>query len=137
MGSTGRPTFGVSDVRIILVLAALLLVGGAFAIYQKSSAVISPDVLIERIERPAEPTSKVGGPERNFLRAMLSRNKINVNTAPADSLELLPGIGPTLAVRIIEFRESYGRFERTGDLISVSGIGPAKYEELKELITTE
>lgn len=137
MGSTGRPTFGVSEVRIVLVLTALLLVGGAFAIYQKSRAVINPEILIERIERPVEPSSNVGGPERDFLRAMLSRNKINVNTAPADSLELLPGIGPTLAVRIIEFRESYGSFKNIGDLVSVSGIGPAKLQELKELITTE
>ncbi len=55
---------------------------------------------------------------------------LDPNTAPADSLELLPGIGKVLADRIVEYRENY-RFETEVDIISVNGIGPRMYERLK------
>jgi DNA uptake protein ComE-like DNA-binding protein len=55
---------------------------------------------------------------------------IDPNTAPADSLELLPGIGKVLADRIVEYRKNC-RFETEVDIISVNGIGPRVYERLK------
>ena len=55
---------------------------------------------------------------------------IDPNTAPADSLELLPGIGKVLADRIVKYRET-NRFETEVDIISVNGIGPRMYERLK------
>jgi competence protein ComEA len=60
---------------------------------------------------------------------------ININTASASELDLLPGIGPSLANKIIEHRQSYGPFTSIEDIINVSGIGPAKFEELRDLIT--
>ena len=64
-----------------------------------------------------------------------SVDKININTAPAAKLETLPGIGPSLAKKIVEFREAHGPFLKIEDLLNVSGIGPAKLEEIKGLIT--
>ena len=55
---------------------------------------------------------------------------LDPNTAPADSLELLPGIGPVLADRIVEYRRQK-RFEREIDITEVKGIGPKMYEQLK------
>jgi competence protein ComEA len=49
---------------------------------------------------------------------------INVNTAPADSLELLPGIGPALAKRLVADRAARGPYLAAGDLERVNGIGP-------------
>jgi competence protein ComEA len=60
---------------------------------------------------------------------------ININTATAAELDLLPGIGPSLAQSIIEHREAYGPFTSPDDLINVSGIGPVKLEGLREWIT--
>lgn len=60
--------------------------------------------------------------------------KINVNTATASDLELLPGIGPSLAQSIVEFRGNNGPFETVEDLLDISGIGPAKLEEIKDYI---
>lgn len=60
---------------------------------------------------------------------------ININTATASLLLELPGIGPALAERIIEFRTTNGRFERPEDLMKVRGIGEKKYADLKSLIT--
>jgi len=60
---------------------------------------------------------------------------ININTASAGELESLPGIGPTLAQRIIEYRTSHGPFTNIEAIQDVSGIGPAKFEQIKQLIS--
>ncbi|NLF13778.1 MAG: ComEA family DNA-binding protein [Anaerolineaceae bacterium] len=63
--------------------------------------------------------------------------RINVNTAGAALLETLPGIGPSLAQRILEHRESNGPFESVQDLLAVPGIGPATLAKFEEMITTD
>lgn len=55
---------------------------------------------------------------------------LDPNTAPADSLELLPGIGSTLADRIVAYRQ-HSRFDQEIDITNVKGIGPRLYERLK------
>jgi competence protein ComEA len=62
---------------------------------------------------------------------------IDINTADVDELALLPGIGPALAERIITHREAYGPFTETWQVQNVSGIGPAKYEAIQDLIAVE
>lgn len=64
-----------------------------------------------------------------------SSDLININTASQTELESLPGIGPTTAQKIIEYREQNGPFVSTQDIINVSGIGPGTYERIKDLIT--
>lgn len=61
--------------------------------------------------------------------------KVNINTASAKELDSLPGIGPALAERIIEYRQSNGGFKNISDLKKVSGIGDQKFAKLKDLIT--
>jgi len=63
--------------------------------------------------------------------------RINVNTAGAALLETLPGIGPSLAQRIVEHREANGPFQSVQDLVAVPGIGPATLARFEELITTD
>lgn len=60
---------------------------------------------------------------------------ININTASQSELETLPGIGPTTAQKIIEYREQNGEFVTIEELINVSGIGPGLYDRIKDLIT--
>lgn len=60
---------------------------------------------------------------------------ININTASAAELDSLPGIGPTTAQKIIDYRTQNGPFLNTEDIINVSGIGPGTYERIKNLIT--
>ena len=61
--------------------------------------------------------------------------KININTASASLLETLPGIGETLAKRIVDYREKNGPFRSIQELTRVSGIGTATLEALRDLIT--
>lgn len=60
---------------------------------------------------------------------------ININTASAEELERLPGIGRALAARIVSFREQYGRFRRAEHLIMVRGIGDRRFRRLRPFIT--
>lgn len=60
---------------------------------------------------------------------------VNINTADSAALESLPGIGPSLAQRIIDYRQSHGPFARIEDVMEVSGIGAATFEGIQDLIT--
>ncbi len=61
---------------------------------------------------------------------------ININTADADTLTALPGIGDSLAGRIVAYREAAGDYQKPEDLLLVNGIGPGKLEDILDLITT-
>lgn len=61
-------------------------------------------------------------------------SKVNINTADAQGLQALYGIGPAFAQRIIDYRTEHGPFQKPEDLMQVKGIGAAKYEKLKEQI---
>lgn len=60
---------------------------------------------------------------------------ININTATLDELDSLPGIGPTIAQRIIDYREENGPFQQIEDIMNVSGVGPSTFDQIKDLIT--
>lgn len=62
-------------------------------------------------------------------------DKININTASADLLDTLPGIGEVLAGRIIEYREANGGFKSIEEITAVSGIGEKKFGDIKDMIT--
>lgn len=60
--------------------------------------------------------------------------KINVNTATAQELQKIPGIGPSYAARIIEYRENIGYFSRPEDLLAIKGIGEKRLANMKKYI---
>ena len=61
--------------------------------------------------------------------------KVNINTATAEELdEKLTGIGPTIAKRIIEYRNSIGKFSSIEEIKNVSGIGDKTFEKFKDMI---
>jgi competence protein ComEA len=60
---------------------------------------------------------------------------VNLNTATLDQLESLPGIGPALGQRIIDYREQHGPFGSVDELLNVSGIGDKRLEDLRPLVT--
>lgn len=62
---------------------------------------------------------------------------VNINTADADTLSLLPRIGPSVAQRIIDFREDNGGFKAAEELMLVKGIGERTYELIRPYVVVE
>lgn len=65
------------------------------------------------------------------LIAAEGKDVVNINTAGAEELMLLPRVGPSVADRIVEFREKNGRFKATEDLLLVRGVGEKTFELIK------
>lgn len=84
-----------------------------------------------RIEPGADPPPGASGGTSTSSAGGL----LNLNTATAEQLDALPGIGPSTAQKIIAYRTEHGGFSTIDELMEVSGIGPAKFEELKGLVT--
>ncbi|MGH2705034.1 MAG: helix-hairpin-helix domain-containing protein [Actinomycetota bacterium] len=61
--------------------------------------------------------------------------KVNLNTATAEQLDELPGVGPVLAQRVVDYRRRGGRFSSVRQLLEVDGFGPKKLEDLKDRVT--
>ena len=60
---------------------------------------------------------------------------VNINTAPAEQLERLPGVGPTTAARIVEYRQKNGGFKKIEELMNVRGIGEKAFLKMKNQLT--
>ena len=61
--------------------------------------------------------------------------RLDLNSAPAELLETLPGIGPVLAKAIVDYRESSGGFQSVEEITNVARIGPVTYEKIRDLVT--
>lgn len=87
-------------------------------------------ILVPAMGEPAEP-----GAVTPSASGISPSGKININRASADELDKhLSGIGPTLAQRIVEYREKNGPFRKIEDLRNVSGIGDKRFAEIKDQI---
>ena len=115
---------GRAEKSVIFMALALLAV---FAAYTIVTAVTAPELEISADEFP------VSEREYNILNS--SASLVNINTADAAELVRLPGVGGILAERILQYREEHGLFTSPEDIMNVSGIGEAKYENMADMIT--
>lgn len=88
-------------------------------------------VPIIKVQDPSAPSS----PDSPSQQTNQTLFPININTASKESLMQLPGIGETKAQAIIDYRTQHGPFTEAEQIQQVSGIGPATFENLKDLIT--
>jgi competence protein ComEA len=83
------------------------------------------------------PRSEASAPTATRMaknRQALAPNSISINAASAAELDLLPGIGPATAAKIIEYRASRGGFKSVDELLDVKGIGPKKLAQLRPYV---
>lgn len=91
----------------------------------------------EAPEEPAAPEKTETAPEETETEPEGMASRVNLNTADAAALESLPGIGPALAQRIIDYRTANGPFQTTAEIQDVRGIGAGIYAKIKDSITVE
>ncbi len=87
------------------------------------------------IPRRAETPPPTPSPPAAGWPTSPATGKLDLNTATAAQLEALPGIGPALAQRILDYREQHGPFRQVDDLLAVPGIGPTKLEQIRPYVT--
>lgn len=134
---------------LLLCCAGFLLFGlglyfgrttGGTVLYQRPAAASS--VAAEAPEAPEEPETpeapeEPAAPEETETEPEGMASRVNLNTADAAALESLPGIGPALAQRIIDYRTANGPFQTTAEIQDVRGIGAGIYAKIKDSITVE
>lgn len=86
--------------------------------------------------QPNQPSQGSSSVQASKVTPSPQTGKININTASAAELDNLPGVGPALAARIIQYRTDNGPFLNPEDLQNVSGIGPKTYEKMASMVTT-
>lgn len=103
-------------------MAQVLKDGQQLKVPEKSGAANKTD--LSKSDRSKADKSKAGA----------SGELVNINTADEKALDTLPGVGPAMAKRIIEYREAEGAFQSPEDIKKVRGIGEAKFAKLKDKI---
>lgn len=126
--------YEVINMLVLTKKARVILAAVLFA------ALAAGGVLIERFESDAfimETTAQEDDLAYTSDAETVIMGKININSADADELDKLRGIGVSLAQRIIDYREKNGAFATTEEIMKVSGISERKFEDIRDFICTE
>jgi comEA protein len=119
---------------LVITLAAVMFTGG----FMLGRSNVSGDVVFSDgldLSQPAEEQTQDSENVQQTDEQI--PEKININTADADTLTQLPGIGDVIAQRIIDYRTANGDFKDISDIMDVSGIGPSVYNDIKDIIVLE
>jgi competence protein ComEA len=92
-------------------------------------------IFIGNVNQEASPSTSSSSSASGENPSANPAGRININMASASQLDQLPGIGPVIAGRIVDYRNQNGPFRQLTDLKNVSGIGDAIYDKIKDLIT--
>jgi comEA protein len=116
----------------IVLIGGLIL--GSFILMAKRRHSSDPKIQITHSQQESQISPKTST-STNIPKKKPQSFVININTAEAEDLELLPGVGPKTAERIIEYRKNNGKFKEKEDIMEVKGVGEKKFERWKDLIT--
>ena len=113
--------------RIVSFLCVLMSLCMIFAACTPKDGEVTPEPATE------QPTEQAEQPTEDAAQLRM----VNINTAGVDELDSLPGIGPVLAQRIVDWRTENGPFTDAAQLLEVDGIGQTVLESIQDFIVTE
>jgi len=143
-------SFSRAETVALCILLTICLIGGGILIYEHSRQSLPPQMIFESLS--AEPSSSDEEPNEmpssnSAMAASMPAKEtpafrqhklvLNINTAPAESLALLPFVGATLSARIVDYREKHGQYDSVGQLVEVYGIGPKSIEKIRPYLICE
>ena len=123
-----------------LTAAFVLFTGGWFFASQTQGepyTVIVQQAAVSASSSSAQPDAADASQNSQQPDSLLEGERIPINTADVQELDRLPGIGPTKAQAIVDYRTEHGPFQSTDQLLEVSGIGEATLEGLLDYITLD
>lgn len=144
--------FKPAEIRAILILSILVLIGSALTLLKRQGKLsgLDLDMFLEDgrynysykaddvIRQKAEEKDKIEAGDYSDAQEVSTDDIIlNINSAGYYDFQSLPGIGPVLAERIIAYRDSVGAFKSVDELSNVKGIGEKKLAGLKDRIAVE
>ena len=150
-GEKSRWGFSASERRALLFIIAAFLLGLGYRLYQKSRTLETLPISVQESSAVAAikfayydtVETKLGRQADNRGGATLVQNPpdsvevdllLDVNRASWEDLDLLPGIGPVLAKRIILERDARNGFKHVEEILEVPGIGPNRFKKIRPLI---
>ncbi|MBL7071644.1 MAG: helix-hairpin-helix domain-containing protein [Candidatus Omnitrophica bacterium] len=114
---------------IVIFLIAGAVCGASYSYYKKSHPPI--DISFKKV------LQQDASLQRELDLLLEEAKSININQASFEEMMMLNGVGPALAHRIIEYRRQNGPFRSKEDILNIPGIGPKKFEAVKERIILE
>ena len=124
-----------------LILCAVIIGYNAFYTPPELDAptviYIDPSSAGEEAGNSNRPPEDEGGGEEYEPQPLPLSAKVHINTADAGELDTLPGVGPALAQRILDYRASHGGFRQVEQLMEIDGIGEKTFEKLEPYVTLD
>ena len=121
-----RKSIPLSKGETWIAVLTLVFILGMAGVYARATCMDEGDYII-----------RTGKLAQETVAIEAVRWQVNINTAAAEELTALPGVGEALAERIIAYREEHGRFREAEELLEVKGIGESKFAEMKDWIILE
>lgn len=112
--------FSPTQLKVIVSLAVILVFFSAYRLIRSYSTID---------EKSLRFSVQIGDPDTQYHPPIV----VDLNRSPADSLELLPRIGPKLAARIVAFRDT-ARFEKPEDIVLIQGISYKTFDQIKDYL---
>lgn len=123
-----------NKVSVLLAVVTALFVGFTLGLFVGRNSGSGTVTLAVPAQMQTAPTTAATAPTQTVPEETVSF-PVNINTADADTLTALPGIGRVLAERILAYRQQNGSFRAVEEIMKVEGIGEKKAEAILELIT--
>lgn len=147
MNGLGKKGFEKIKLTALIIFCILVGSGSLHNYFNNSSVSIDMKINDQEEQGAIDDIKDFSIPEQNLISEVKGDNdaayqntfeeesKVNINSANSQQLQILPGIGPTKAERIIQYRFEYGGFTSIEEITQVKGIGDATFLKIKDLLT--